>query len=54
MLGYNKPSVLTIAGGTYIAGLAGELAQKDLNDISMIAQDTINHIPMAINQIRES
>ena len=54
MLGYNKPEVLTVAGSAYVAGLAGELAQKDLNDISMMAQDTINHIPMAINQIRKS
>ena len=54
MLGYNKPNIFTVAGGVYVAGLAGELAQKDVNDISMIAQDTINHIPMAINQIRKS
>lgn len=54
MLGYNKPNIFTVAVGVYVAGLAGELAQKDVNDISMIAQDTINHIPMAINQIRKS
>ena len=54
MLGYNKPNIFTVAGGAYVAGLAGELAQKDVNDISMIAQDTINHIPMAINQVRKS
>ena len=41
MLGYNKPNILTVAGGAYVAGLAGELAQKDVNNISMIAQDTI-------------
>lgn len=54
MLGYNKPNLLTIAGGAYLAGLAGELAQKELNDISMIAHDTINQISKAINIIRAS
>lgn len=53
LLGYNEPAVLTIAAGAYIAGLAGELAQKELNDISMIASDTVKHIPEAINKIRE-
>lgn len=53
LLGYNAPSVLTIAAGAYIAGLAGELAQAELNDVSMIASDTVKHIPDAINKIRE-
>ena len=53
LLGYNAPSVLTIAAGAYIAGLAGELAQKEINDISMVASDTVKHIPDAINKIRE-
>ena len=53
LLGYNAPSVLAIAAGAYIAGLAGELAQKEINDISMIASDTVKHIPEAINKIRE-
>ena len=52
ILGYNEPNVLTVAGGTYLAGLAGELAQKNLNDISMRASDTISKIPEAINEIR--
>ena len=53
ILGYNKPSVLTIAGGAYLAGVAGELAQKNSNDISMKASDTISKIPEAINEIRK-
>lgn len=53
LLGYNAPSVLAIAAGAYIAGLAGEFAQKEINDISMIASDTVHHIPEAINKIRE-
>lgn len=52
ILGYNKPNVLTIAGGAYLAGLAGELAEKNLNDISMRASDTISKIPEAIDEIR--
>ena len=53
LLGYNAPSALAIAASAYIAGLAGELAQKEINDISMIASDTVKHIPEAINKIRE-
>ena len=53
LLGYNEPNVLTVAAGSYLAGLAGELAQKELNDISMKASDTIAKIPEAINEIRE-
>lgn len=52
ILGYNEPNVLTVAGGAYLAGLAGELAQKNLNDISMRASDTISKISEAINEIR--
>ncbi len=53
ILGYNEPSVLSIAAGSYLAGLAGELAQEELNDISMKASDTISKIPEAINEIRK-
>lgn len=53
ILGYNKPNVLTIAAGAYLAGLAGELAEEELNDISMKASDTISKIPEAINEIRK-
>lgn len=53
LLGYQKADILTVAAGSYLAGLAGEIAQKKKNDISMIASDTIESIPEAINQIRE-
>ena len=52
ILGYNEPNVLSIAAGAYLAGLAGELAEEELNDISMKASDTISKIPEAINKIR--
>ena len=53
ILGYNDANVLSVAGGAYLAGVAGELAQKKLNDISMRASDTISKIPEAINEIRK-
>ena len=52
ILGYNEPNVLSIAAGAYLAGLAGEIAQEELNDISIKASDTISKIPEAINEIR--
>ena len=53
ILGYNNPSVLSVAAGAYLAGLAGEIAQNKLNDISMKASDTIANISEAINEIRK-
>ena len=52
ILGYNEPNVLSIAAGAYLVGLAGELAQEELNDISMKASDTISKISEAISEIR--
>ena len=52
ILGYNEPNVLSIAAGAYLAGLTGEIAQEELNDISIKASDTISKIPEAINEIR--
>ena len=53
LLGYNKPDILTVAAGAYLAGLAGELAQEKYTDISMKSSDTIEYIPEAIKQIRK-
>ena len=53
LLGYQEYSLLTVAAGAYLAGLAGELAEKDKTDIAMIASDTVEHIPDAIQLIRE-
>ena len=52
ILGYNEANVLSIAAGAYLAGMAGEMSEKELNDISMKASDTISKIPEAINEIR--
>ena len=51
-LGYNRPCVLSVAAGAYLAGLAGEIAENKLNDISTKASDTTANIPEAINEIR--
>lgn len=54
MLGYQKTNCLTVAASAYLAGVAGELAQEEKTDISMIASDTISHIPQAIQKIRKN
>ncbi|MBR7097885.1 MAG: NAD(P)H-hydrate dehydratase, partial [Clostridia bacterium] len=51
LLGYAPPTPLTVACGAYIAGLAGELAERDSNSVSMLASDTVAHIGEAISRI---
>lgn len=51
LLGYAPCDALTVACGAYIAGLAGELAEKDVNPISMTASDTVAHIGQAISKM---
>lgn len=48
LCGYLLPNVLTIAGGAYLAGVAGELAEQKNGAISMIASDTIGEIANAV------
>ena len=50
LCGYNKDA-LTAAAAAYINGMAGELAQKKTNCISMIASDTVSSIPDAITKL---
>ena len=52
MLGYFDCNLLTISAGVLVNGIAGEAAAYDKTDISMIASDTISHIPDAIKRIR--
>ncbi len=54
MLGYHKPTPQIIAAGSYLAGMAGELAQEKYTDISMKASDTIEMFPVAIKNIRNA
>jgi len=51
MLGYLPPTALTVAAGAYLAGLAGELAEKESNPFSMVASDTARAIPRAFSKI---
>ena len=53
LLAYQTPSLFTVSAGAYLAGLAGELAEKEKTDIAMIASDTIAKIPEAIKIIRQ-
>ncbi|MEJ8803715.1 NAD(P)H-hydrate dehydratase [Pontibacter sp. H249] len=39
--------------GVYIHGLAGDLALKDVGDISMIASDVIDHLPQAFLHLQQ-
>ena len=52
MLGYFDCNLLTISAGVLVNGIAGEAAAHNKTDISMIASDTISHIPDAIKRIR--
>lgn len=49
LLGYAPCDALTVACGAYIAGLAGELAEKKTNPISMTASDTVSCIADAVS-----
>lgn len=51
LLGYNGVSVQTAACGAYLAGLAGELAEREVGEISMLASDTVSKIPEALRQM---
>lgn len=43
--------LLAAAAGVYLAGLAGEIAARDIPDAAMIASDTVKAIPAAIKEI---
>jgi NAD(P)H-hydrate epimerase len=53
LLGWNAPTPQTVACGAYLAGLAGELAQEEKGDISLVASDTAAKLPEAIRMVRE-
>ena len=54
LLGYQDANILTVASGAFLAGVAGELAQKKYTDIAMKSSDTIEMIPEAIKRIRKT
>ena len=43
--------LLAVAAGAYVAGLAGEIANREIPEVSMIASDTVRAIPAAIKEI---
>lgn len=51
---YMEANILTVSSGAYINGLAGELANCEINDYSMIASDTVYYIPKALDTIINS
>lgn len=51
ILGYAEPTPKTVACGAYLAGLAGEMAQKANTAVGMIASDTVGFLPQAIAQM---
>ena len=51
LLGYSEVTPLTVACGAYLAGRAGELAERDVNPVSMLASDTVSHIAEAVGEL---
>lgn len=51
--GYVKDSelLLGVAAGAYLAGLAGEIASRDIPEAAMTAGDTVKAIPAAMKEI---
>ncbi len=54
LLGFCSPTAKTVACGAFIAGLAGELAERDSNPISMLASDTVAHIAEAVGMLLQA
>lgn len=51
-MAYHKVTALSVACSSYLAGLAGSMAEKENTDIAMIASDTVKSLPLAIKSIR--
>ena len=48
LFGYLPITPKSAACGAYLAGLAGELAERELGAVSMLASDTVRHIAPAV------
>ena len=53
LLAWNEYNLKLVAKAAFINGFAGEEAQKEFGSISMMASDTINKIPVALNKLKE-
>lgn len=51
LLGYHSLSPKTAACGAFLAGLAGELAEREVGEVSMLASDTVAHIAPAVRMM---
>ena len=49
----SDPLLTAVASASWITGLAGELAQAENGDISMVASDTAKHLRDALKTLRE-
>ena len=54
LLGYINDNHSAAVAASFINGLAGELAAKDVGEISMTSSDTIRFIPNAFKQIKNN
>ena len=52
LLAWSEYNLLVVGAAVFINGLAGEEAESEVGSISMIATDTINHIPTAIKKMK--
>lgn len=51
LLGWLPPTALTVALGAWLCGVAGELAEKEVGSVSMLASDTLRKLPAAFQLI---
>jgi NAD(P)H-hydrate epimerase len=49
--GYKSPEACIV--GTYLHGLAGDLAARDLGEESLIAEDIVRYISRAFKRLKE-
>ena len=49
LLGYLPADLSTVTFGAYLAGLAGELAEREVGSVSMTSSDTVRKIPEALS-----
>ncbi|MBQ6477630.1 MAG: NAD(P)H-hydrate dehydratase [Bacilli bacterium] len=52
LLAWSEYDLLVVGAGVFINGLAGEEAENEVGAISMLATDTIKHIPTAIKKMK--
>lgn len=52
VLAYSPVTVKSVAAASYLCGVAGELAAREVGDMSALASDTVSHIPAALKMIR--